>query len=362
MILKNYRNFKNFEAEFSPEKTLIIGPNGVGKSNILEAVYFLASGVARRAEEESELIRLGFDFAKIAVISDGEELDLTVNYGPDGRLSKTGKINGVKKSWSRILGTFKASLFSPEDINLVTGAPEIRRRYLNSILNQADFEYRRSFIWYEKARREKNRLLSQIRDGLGRRFDLALWNEPLLKFGQEVSVARQKYLEALSRNEAGFGFIYKPSLLNETRLNEFEEREIAAGVSLIGPHRDDFGFAVPQGHPFREGERGGLKDLNLALFGSRGQQRLAVFELKLGEIDYLKKSGGGESGQSGPLLLLDDIFSELDEEHRREVLSRLNVTDGRQTSLPARQVIFTATDAETLDPEFLKSAKVIKLN
>ena len=156
-----------------------------------------------------------------------------------------------------------------------------------------------------------------------------------------VQALRRDYFAYLRENVTRVVFDYLISEISKERLATFSETEISAGVSLIGPHRDDFVF---QGYT-----NGGGEIRNLALFGSRGQQRMAVFELKLGEIGYFKSKTGDR-----PVLLLDDIFSELDESHRHEVL-------GRISSESTEQVIFTATDEGTVGEANLSAMKVIKL-
>ncbi len=344
--LVNFRNFESFEVSFSPAKTLIVGPNGAGKSNILEAIYLLACGQSKKAEKDGELIRLGFDFAKVmAQLASGkgeEELDLTLDLSEGGRVVKRAKINGVKKSLINFLGQIQAVEFSPEDINLVGGPPEIRRRYLNSVLLQASLAYRQDFHDFEKTRKQKNSLLSQIQEGTAKESELDLWNGELLRFGLRVNEKRREYLEFLSDNEKDLIFNYAPSQISLGRLAAYRPQELAAGVSLIGPHRDNFTFTATD-----KKER--IRDL--AAFGSRGEQRMAIFELKLGELKYFRQKLKIE-----PILLLDDIFSELDENHRAEVSERLKL------STTANQIFLTAAEAPSLPAQGLASAEVINLS
>lgn len=344
--LKNFRNFESYEVEFSPTRTLIVGPNGSGKSNILEAIYLLASGDSNRAVKEEEMIRLGTDFAKVAAAvnkenGDEEILDLTLTLSPERRLTKAAKVNDVKRNLNQLAGELKAVEFNPADLDLVNGPPEGRRRYLNGVLSQVSREYRQNYGNYEKIRKQKNSLLGQIREGVADASHLDLWNEKLLEYGSKVQQARRDFFKYLSQNVKRVVFDYLFSEISKERLAIFAQTEVAAGVSLIGPHRDDFSFRG------KTDESAGIR--NLALFGSRGQGRLAVFELKLGEIGYFKDKTGDR-----PVLLLDDIFSELDEAHRHEVLGRI------EPNL-AEQVIFTATDEAAPGRENLPGMKVIRL-
>lgn len=340
--LVNFRNFESFEIDFGAAQTLILGHNGSGKSSILEAVYFLSSGQSLKAEADAEMIRLGSSFAKVqAVLAEDKEeivLDLTLTLS-EGRVSKTGKVNDVKKSWHEFLGRLKVVEFGPEDINLVTGSPDGRRRYLNGVLNQVSPAYRQAYLSYEKVRRQRNSLLDQIHQGRAAKKELGIWNEQMLFFGQEVQRHRREYLDFLSNVLTQTGFNYFPSQISKERLEEFVDREIGAGTSLIGPHRDDFRFAIRDSR---------FAEKDLAAFGSRGQQRMAVFELKLGELEYFRKVVKAE-----PLLLLDDIFSELDGGHREEVWGKLAVGSS--------QVIITATEAESIPEKHLKGVETVRL-
>lgn len=341
LTLKNFRNFENLELEFTPGQTLIVGPNGSGKSNILEAIYLLASGLSRRADREEEMINWGSDYAKIKAQT-GEEfdLDLTLSFSAEVRLAKTAQVNGVKKPLRQFIQNVYAVEFSPQDLDLVSGSPEGRRRYLNGVLSQVSREYHQNFSAYEKARHEKNALLEKIRDGEAKERDLDVWNEQILSFGQPVQSQRRSFLNFLSENERNLSFEHHPSLISAERLSQFRPREVAAGVSLIGPHRDDFRFAIRNSR---------LAETDLAHFGSRGEQRMAVFTLKNRELEYFR-----ERLKVEPVLLLDDIFSELDHDHRQEVLVQIGFDH-------EGQVVLTATDSNFLEKSEVGEMKVIKL-
>lgn len=353
LTLKNFRNFEKLELDFSPGQTLIVGANGRGKSNILEAIYLLASNLSSRADREEEMIKWGSDFGKIqAQTGDESNLDLTLSLSSDGRLAKTAQINAVKKPMRQFIQNLYAVSFSPGDLDLVSGSPEPRRRFLNGVLCQVDANYRQNLHDFEKARHEKNSLLEKIQLGLSKEKDLEIWNEQILILGKQVQEGRESFLNFLSENDRNINFEYQPSLISSERLSQFLPREIAAGTSLIGPHRDDFTFKISNPPPasIREAFRAGKSQIsNLAQFGSRGEQRMAVFTLKNRELDYFRQRLKVE-----PILLLDDIFSELDAAHRQEVLNYFEVK--KET-----QVVFTATGTDLLDPKQLEEIKVIKL-
>jgi len=313
--LRNFRSYGKASFEFS-ERNVIIGANGSGKSNLIEAIYLLATGKSFRAERDEEMVRYGEQLSVISCqLSVGDELKVVLAE------NKKFEVNGVAKRMMDFVGQVRAVMFGPGDMELVTGSPSTRRRYLDFVISQMDREYRRNLISYEKGLRQRNRLLDLIRDNLAGRNQLYFWDKLLVKNGQYLTDERAEFL-------AKTGFEYDKSEISEARLAQYEVEEVAAGSTLVGPHRDDFIF-------IKEGR-------DASKFGSRGEQRMAVWWLKQKEIEYL----GGK-----PVLLLDDIFSELDHEHRDEVMKLVKNYGG--------QVIMTTAD-EHLVPE-VKDAKVIRL-
>lgn len=291
-------NFRSYEKrEFNLEKTtVVVGENGSGKSNLLEALYLLSIGRSFRADRDMEMVHY---YAQLAVVggqlAGGLELRVEI---VEGR--KRFLVNGVPRRMVDFVGNLPAVLFAPTDIDLISGSPSGRRRYLDFVLCQLDREYRRCLISYEKGLRQRNRLLDLIRDGVAQRTQLFFWDRLLIKNGDYIAGSRDKYLASL--NDGIYKVIYDRSLISESRLAQYEQEEVAAGNTLVGPHRDDF---IIECKSIRAGE---YKEVSK--YGSRGGQRMAVFWLKRHEMEYL----GGE-----PLLLLDDIFSELDHRHRQEV-------------------------------------------
>lgn len=348
--LTNFRNYSQAEFTFSPTTTLILGPNAAGKTNILEALYFLASGKSFRATYDREVVRGG----ELAAHVGGEGLEITIVAGENGEntSSKRFKVNGVKKRRADFSGNLRAVYFGPEQILLVTGSPSRRRKYLNSVLVQVDRAYARTLSEYEKVLRQRNRLLCLIREGEQSESQLDFWDERLEKLGKALSEKRREMLEYFNtrlREGSRLMLLFRPRSWSNKK--EFREREIAAGMTLWGPHRDDFKFqknserrsvGVSEFQIFRRSgfPRHGLTEFSefsdLSSFGSRGEQRLAILHLKLAELEFIAERAGDR-----PILLLDDIFSELDEDNRSQVLELL----GKQ------QTIITATDLDQIDGE-----------
>ncbi len=233
------------------------------------------------------------------------------------------------------IGNLPAVIFYPWDINMVTGAPSLRRWHLDMALAQVDTHYKKSLTLYEQVLVSRNRVLKRIREGQGKIDELDFWTNELIKHGEVISSSREAFLTALNNFESPLGlfiFEYKQSLLNKERLAEYNGREIQASVTLIGPHRDDFVLK--------------MDGRNLARFGSRGEQRLATLVFKLATLEYMALTLGKR-----PILLLDDVFSELDASHRAHVVEVV----GRQ------QTIIATVELENLPKSFLNSARILKV-
>lgn len=315
--LTSFRNFKSKLLEFPEGISVIVGPNASGKTNILEGLYLLSTGKSFRARIEEEMINYPRDLARVKgrIKKDGEKLDLEViltrgliDIGarrPEKIARKRLLIKGVSKRLIDFAGNFKITLFGPWDLDLVTESPSLRRRFLDSVLSQVDREYRRAALSYEKGLRQRNKLLLRIREEGISRSQLLFWDKLLIKNGDYISKKRGELIEFINKNPSinkeSFELEYDRSGISEARLEQYAEEEIAAATTLVGPHRDDFIFKKEK----RE----------LARFGSRGEQRMSVLWLKLAELSFIEKVSGER-----PTLLLDDIFSELDHEHRKIVM------------------------------------------
>lgn len=343
--LISFRNYLNQSFTFSPGITLILGPNATGKTNILEALMLLSTGDSFRAKKTDELIGWGSELAHVVGhINQDPPLDLrlTLTRG-EFQGKKTPKrrfiVNDISRRKKDFAGNLPAISFRPEDLRLVEGSPPRRRAYLDTVLTQTDSEYARSLSAYEKGLRHRNRLLTQIREGEAPVSALTFWDQLLLKNGDYLLNARRHLANYLNQTPAwGEARLldYRPSVLSAEKLEKNRPREIAAGHTLSGPHKDDFGVLSGSLGDNHEGR-------DLALYGSRGEQRLAVLWLKLSELSYLS-----DHHQQRPLLLLDDIFSELDQAHSRLVLKLL----GKQ------QTIITSThmlpELESAQPEVIR--------
>mgnify|MGYP001589661503 FL=1 len=326
--LTNFRNFTKKKIEFDGGINILNAPNAFGKTNILEAIFLLATGKSFRARKEEECIKYEEQIARIS--TDGLELILTKDV--EGWPRKRLLVNGVPRRLIDFAGNIKATLFAPQDLELVTESPHLRRKFLDNVLSQADREYRRAIGSYEKGIKQRNRLLLRIREEGISRNNLIFWNQLLIKNGNYITNSRQKFIDFVNNLEK-CNLQYDYSAISEGRLDQYKEAEVASATTLVGPHRDDFLF---------------LKDgRNLASFGSRGQQRMEILYLKLAELAYIEEETGVK-----PILLLDDIFSELDHMHREIVMQILN----------NHQVIITSADEHNIDQLKIKKEELIIIN
>ena len=350
VLLDNFRNFKKKSLDFSGEVTTIVGPNAVGKTNILEALFFLSTAKSFKAGIESEMINYNTDIARLSGTTGDITLEAILTKGlidigadhPEKAPRKKLLVNKIPRRSIDFAGNFKTVLFGPWDMDLVTESPSIRRRFLDNVLSQVDREYRRSILSYEKGLRQRNKLLFRIREEGIPRGQLVFWNQLLIKNGDYILRKREEFIDFVNSSKYPINgnqyFVeYDKSVISEGRLEQYREEEIAAATTLVGPHRDDFIFKVRNKNKEMD-----IRDL--AAYGSRGEQRMGILWIKLSELDYIEEKTGVR-----PTLLLDDIFSELDHEHR----------DMAMLLSKKQQTIITTADAYFL--KGLKSDVTISL-
>jgi DNA replication and repair protein RecF len=353
--LKNFRSYSQKSFQFSKNTTLFIGPNAIGKTNILEAIAIIALGKSFRAQKDEEMIQFGQDFSRISADNDGESLEVVLTHGLwQGKkvAKKRYLINGTGRKRKDFVAKLKVVLFQPQDIDLIIGSPSKKRDYLNYVLSQVDIEYDQSLTAYEKGLRQRNKLLHLISDSKATQVQLEFWNRLLIKNGEIIRKKREEYLEFLSQNShlskyidstnsnnlPSFYYQYDPSVITQKRLESHQQAEIASKTTLIGPHRDKF-------HIFQYKENPENKK-DISLYASRGEQRIAIITTKLTELEYFSQKTG-----ENPLLLLDDIFSELDENYQNLIINVI----GRQ------QTIITTTDINNIHLKNPQLLEVINL-
>lgn len=340
LSLQNFRSYTKSQFSFDQETTFVVGPNTAGKSNLLEAIFFLASGKSFRAEKDIQCIQFGKEIARITGKIDDTKLEVMLTQGFVGGKPAPMKrylVNGVPKRRVDFSGHLSAVLFAPSDLDMIIGGPTLRRRFLDAVLEQVDRGYRVATTTYEKALRQRNALL-QIARETGKRSEkqFAYWDELLITNGQIITKKREAFISFINdakKDVFDCMLVYDHSLISEQRLLQYKDAEMGSGVTLVGPHRDDFHILMD-------------KDNDVKTYASRGQQRLVVLQLKMLQLTYMENALSFR-----PLLLLDDIFSELDAGHIKLVMGMI----GKQ------QTIVTTTHEEFIGKTDSKQALVIKL-
>ncbi len=357
LVLQNFRSYTQQKFDFSPDVTVVIGPNTAGKTNLAEAIHLLATGKTFKGATDISLINFGKEIGRIkalilndqgSMIDDKEneekmtlEVVLVSPQYNNGRFGKKYLVNDVPKSRMKFLGFLPLVLFRPEELDIIIDGPSVRRNFLDEVLEQVDREYAASIGSYERAIRQRNALLYRAREeGYKNEKQFSYWDELVINHGQKITAKREEFISWMNTKDKDVMpciITYDHSKISHERLEQYKDAEIAAGVTLVGPHRDDFYIELIQ--PERENR-------DVKVFGSRGQQRLVVLQLKLLQIQYMTEALGEK-----PLLVLDDIFSELDSGHIQLVLDK---TVGQQ-------VIITTTHKEFIPKEKYKEYSVIEL-
>lgn len=347
VTLENFRNHAKSTFEFSNGITIIVGPNGAGKTNLLEAIAMLSVGKAIRGGLEGDLVNIDAKFARVDGVyedSDKDEVRLEAilhKKHDSNRVVKTFKINGAQKTGIQFVGQSKVVFFAPEDIRLVAGSPSRRRDFINRILTQVHRDYHKSLLKYERVLKHRNKVLEG-----GHEAQLIVWDAQLLDSANVVQNYRSRFFDFSLQNlkdisiklfNEGYSLTtdYFQSHLSADSLLRSRSRDLMYGTTQFGPHRDDYSFIL-KNH----------QSLDLKHYGSRGQQRTGVFCMKILEEKYIV-----DQSKTAPILLLDDIFSELDENYRSAIENVINLN----------QTIITSADINSIPDSIKNSAKIITL-
>lgn len=322
LYLQQFRNHQERLLDFSGKRTLLVGPNGAGKTTIFEAIVLLATGASFRASSTSELIAHDSQVAHLGMVVEGSHLtpsptqvEMTLSRGViAGRrvAPKTIRINKVGRAKAALTGVLPVVVFRPEDMRLIEGGPHRRRAWMDDLLSQLSKDYQRALSTYSRALIRRNKTLSMVREGRSPVSTLEFWNQLMIESGAFLSRERMGLIESLNQTsllqQVELELVFQGSLITPERIAEYQPREIAAGHTLIGPHRDD--IVVMSVLDASRTKR------SVTDFGSRGQERIAIAYLKLASASLLESKLG-----VAPIILLDDIFSELDTRHRDWVLA-----------------------------------------
>ncbi len=361
--LQNFRKFKQLNLNFDRSVSILQAPNASGKTSVLEAIYLISRGESFRAESVEEMITLGQELARVKGKVTFDSLEHSLNTAEvleslsgDQLMSKqrddlflevnltrgiyNGKkvqhrlfrVNDVKRLRKNFVGSFQAVLFRPENLRLIDGSPERRRQFLNSVLASCDSSYDLALSTYHNALIRRNRTLEKIRDEGASASTLSYWTQLVLEHGMRLQQKRRELIDFIGTVAfpEKLQVEYLPSLLTSDRLATYSEREVAAGHTLIGPHKDDFLVKFDAQSKLEKKEASWV---SIASYGSRGQERLAVLWLKMCELSWVEAAKGEKAA-----LLLDDILSELDQDHRQQVYS---LFDGRQVIVSTTEEKFS---------------------
>ena len=342
--LSNHRNYAHLDLAPGPGVNVFIGANGQGKTNLLEAVAMLALSSSPRARREVEVVGPVAAASRIEaeVESGGASLELAITLNVDGeRARRVIEVDGARRRAFDLPGHFRVTLFWPDDLGLVKAGPEQRRRFLNQMLVQVQPGYARALSGFRRVLEQRNSLLKRMAAGDESPGVLEAWNEELIRIGGEISTARSEAVQELQPEAArchaeiasgerlAIEYLGPPQDMASAVHNSLAE-DLRRGATSVGPHRDDVQVL--------------LDGQEARAYGSQGQQRTAVVSLKLAEAALVTRRTGER-----PVLLLDDVLSELDGERRAAVL--------RQVA-GAGQVIVTSVEAGPFPPELIASAMV----
>ena len=317
--LENFRNYGTLSVHFDSGTNILYGDNAQGKTNILEAVYLSATTKSHKGSKDKDLINFGSEEAHIRTYVMKDGLENRVDMHLRKNKSKGIAINGQKiKKAADLLGLLNVVFFSPEDLSIIKNGPSERRRFVDMELCQLDSVYLHNLNHYNKIVNQRNRLLKDLYANPGLRDTLFLWDSQLVSYGQKIIEQRNTFISQLNEiiyeihlkltgGKEKLEIVYEPDVLAmdfEEKLQKCQERDIRLKQTSAGPHRDDFSFAV------------GAVDIRK--FGSQGQQRTAALSLKLAEIELVRKMT-----KDVPLLLLDDVLSELDSSRQNYLLNSI---------------------------------------
>lgn len=342
--INNFRNYENQEIKLNKNINIFYGENAQGKTNIIESIFLTSIGKSFRASKDNELIRFGEKNAQIEI--DYQKSDREGNINIEISDKKNIFINKIKiKKLSDLLGNVHTVIFTPDDINVLKGGPQNRRKFLDIMISQLRPNYMHAYNLYKKTLDERNNYLKKIKSENAKEELLEIWDEQLIKYGKIIADYRKEFIEKIKNkiknihnnitgNKEDIKIEYITDCLEPNKYKEFlKERrklDIIKGYTTRGIHRDDFEIF--------------LNNILVNIYGSQGQHRTAMLSLKISELQVINDEIG-----ENPILLLDDFMSELDEKRRNNFIENIRNT----------QVIITCTDDLVLNNIDTKKFNVI---
>ncbi len=320
IALNHFRNYSDMFLEFDKGTNILYGDNAQGKTNILEAVYVSGTTKSHKGSKDKELIQFGQEESHIRTVVERDDLDYQIDMHIKKHKPKGIAINKVPiKKASELFGILNIVFFSPEDLNIIKNGPSERRRFLDMELCQLDSIYLYHLTKYNKILNQRNKLLKDINFRPELADTLSVWDMQLIEYGKKIINSRNKFIERLneivpnihkniSGNREELILHYEPNVKEddmERELLKNQARDLKFGMTSIGPHRDDMSFNI--------------QDVDIRRFGSQGQQRSCALSLKLSEIELVK-----QSIRETPVLILDDVLSELDSSRQNFLLNSIH--------------------------------------
>lgn len=358
--LVHFRNYEKLSIDFNPNVNIIIGDNAQGKTNLVESIYILGFGKSFRTTNDQELIKMDEDYTRVRGLVERKHSPVQIDFTYNIKLKKEIKVNEIPlKKLGELMGHFNVVIFSPEDLQLVKGTPAVRRRYIDKSIAQIFPNYYHLLVEYNRILKQRNNLLKKYlikgKDSL-----IDIFDEQLCRVGSKIMVYRMDFLEKLriTSNRVHFEISHKnedlsinyvstylPKNLEDLKvydkiysemlshLQSKIDHDIKRGYTSIGPHRDDLSFLINN----IEGRK----------FGSQGQVRTLALSLKLSEITIIK-----ESLDESPILILDDVLSELDQSRQNQLVK----------FIADIQTFITTTEINNILSENIEDAKIIQIN
>ncbi|HHW31339.1 MAG TPA: DNA replication/repair protein RecF [Clostridiaceae bacterium] len=327
--LKNFRNYESLDLDFSKNINVLYGENAQGKTNILESIFLCASGRSHRTSKDAEMVMVGKNGYVVELIVRRKDRDVKIEICYDLNERKKIRINEIpEKKIGSLIGNLNAVIFSPEDLDIIKDGPSARRRFLDITISQISPGYFYDLQQYGKILANRNYLLREIPKNSKLIDTLDIWSRNLADVGSRIIIARQKFIRninlklrknhsKLTAGKESLELVYRPSvniceLEYEKEIAEIffktlqkeRQKEILKATTLYGPQRDDFDLM--------------LNKMDVKLYGSQGQQRTCVLSVKLSEVDIMQE----ETGEL-PVLLLDDVMSELDNNRQEFLLNSI---------------------------------------
>lgn len=324
--LKNCRNYRDLNISFDKGTNILYGDNAQGKTNVLEAIFLSATTKSHKGSRDKEIIHFEEDEAHIRTYLDRDGMEYRVDMHLRRNKSKGIAVNGQKlKKASELIGLLNVVFFSPEDLSIIKNGPSERRRFVDIELCQLDKYYIYNLNQYNKIINQRNKLLKDFYMNPDLKETMSIWDSQLVDYGKKIIERRKVFVDQLNeiiygihRNLSGgkeeLRIIYEPDVesdMLQQKLNVNRERDIKYKMTSVGPHRDDFSFHIKKTDV--EGN-----EIDIRKYGSQGQQRTAALSLKLSEIELVKRIT-----KDYPVLLLDDVLSELDSHRQNYLLNNI---------------------------------------